>query len=63
MHDTHGNRLTTTPESDIDGAFEGLPWEVECTAKVWKILRGKRLEPWKKKQFVEKVKTLALTNG
>ena len=60
LDDTHDTPLTTTPESDIDGVFEGLPWEVECTAEVWKILRGKRLEPWKKKQFVEKVKSLAL---
>ena len=49
--------VTTGP--CIEGAFEGLPWEVECTAEVWKILHDKRLEPWKKKLFVEKVKNLA----
>ena len=43
----------------VEGAFEGLPWEVECTAEVWKVLHDKRLEPWKKKRFVEKVRSLA----
>ena len=51
--------VPVTSETCMEGAFEGLPWEVECTAEVWKVLHGKRLEPWKKKLFVEKVKTLA----
>ena len=40
-------------------AFKGLPWEVECTEKVRKILHDRRLEWWKKTLFVEKVKNLA----
>ena len=51
--------VSVSSETCIEGAFEGLPWEVECTAEVWKVLHGKRLEPWKKKLFVEKVKSLA----
>lgn len=50
---------SVTSETCIEGAFEGLPWEVECTAEVWKVLHGKRLESWKKKLFVEKVRNLA----
>lgn len=51
--------VSVTSEACVEGAFEGLPWEVECTAEVWKILHDKRLESWKKKLFVEKVRNLA----
>ena len=51
--------ISVTSGVCVEGAFEGLPWEVECTAEVWKVLHDKRLEPWKKKLFVEKVKNLA----
>ena len=51
--------VPVTLEACIEGAFEGLPWEVECTSEVWKVLHGKRLESWKKKMFVEKVRNLA----
>ncbi|XP_022794976.1 TPR and ankyrin repeat-containing protein 1-like [Stylophora pistillata] len=40
-------------------SFEGLPWDVECTAKVWKILSDKRLESWMKERFFDKVRSLA----
>ena len=43
----------------LEEAFSGLPWEVECTEKVRKVLNDRRLEWWKKKRFVEKVKNLA----
>ena len=52
--------ISDTTEYCIKGAFEGLPWEVECTAEVRKVLESERLEPWKIKLFVEKVGTLAL---
>ena len=51
--------VSVTSRVCVEGAFEGLPWEVECTAEVWKILHDKRLEPWKKKLFVEKARNLA----
>ena len=51
--------ISVTSGVCVEGAFEGLPWEVECTAEVWKVLHDKRLEPWKKKLFVEKVRNLA----
>ena len=43
----------------LEEAFKGLPWEVECTEKVEKILHDRRLERWKRKLFLEKVKNLA----
>ena len=51
--------VSDASETYIEGAFDSLPWEVECTSEVWKVLNGKRLESWKKKRFVEKVINLA----
>ena len=43
----------------LEEAFKGLPWEVDCTEEVRKVLHDRRLEWWKKKLFVEKVRNLA----
>ena len=44
---------------EIHTAFEGLPWEVECTVNVSKILHEKRVEMWKKKLIIHKLQALA----
>ena len=45
---------------DLEGnIFEGLAWEVECTAEVWKTLRERRLQPYLKKKIINKIRMLA----
>jgi len=63
--DNEGNSSRSKDDNDVvafdrlERAFQGLPWEVKCTEKARKILHDRRLEWWKKKQFLEKVKNLA----
>ena len=60
-HDS--NEFCVDKENDDNvvklSSFEGLPWDVECTEKVWKILSDKRLESWMKERFFDKVRSLA----
>ena len=63
--ENEGNSSRSNDDNDdavcdrLEETFKGLPWEVECTEKAQKILHDKRLEWWKKKLFVEKVRNLA----
>ena len=55
----NGASVSDTPEVFLEEALNGLPWEVVCHEKVEKILEDKRIEWWKKKRFLEKVRNLA----
>ena len=63
--ESEGNSCRSNDHTDavvcdrLEEAFKGLPWEVEFTEKVRKVLHDRRLEWAKKKQFVEKVTNLA----
>ena len=63
--ESEGNSSRSNDETDavfcdrLEEAFEGLPWEVDFTEKVRKVLHDRRLEWAKRKLFVEKVTKLA----
>ena len=44
---------------ELDEEFEGLPWDVQCTAEFWKKLKDPRLESNMKVIILRKVKLLA----
>ena len=44
---------------DIESPFENLPWEVDCTDQVWKVLRSKRVPNRTKKRVIAKIRMLA----
>ena len=44
---------------ELDEEFEGLPWDVQCTAEFWKKLKDPRLESNIKVIILRKVKLLA----
>ena len=48
-------------ESDIDweSPFEGLPWEVDCTDRVWKIMTSKKVDNCTRKRIIGKIRMLA----
>ena len=43
----------------IDFSFDGLPWEVECTQDVWKIITDVKLLPHVKSAILKKIRLLA----
>ena len=43
----------------IDFSFDGLPWEVECTQDVWKIITDVKLSPHVKSAILKKMRLLA----
>ena len=43
----------------IDFSFDGLPWEVECTQDVWKIITDVKLSPHVKSAILKKIRLLA----
>ena len=44
---------------DLDSPFENLPWEVDCTDQVWKIMQSKRITSKMKKRIFAKIRMLA----
>ena len=53
-------KMDEQDEIDIEcSMFDGLPWEVECTAEVWKTLEDKTLEPFIKRKIIGKIRMLA----
>ena len=44
---------------DFKTPFEDLPWEVDCTDRVWKIMRSKKVDNNMRKGIIEKVQMLA----
>ena len=46
-------------EIDCQCPFEDLPWEVDCTDRVWKILRSKRVDNNMRKLIINKIGMLA----
>lgn len=48
-------------EADIDSKspFEDLPWEVDCTDRVWKVMRSKRVDNRMRKRIIDKIRMLA----
>ena len=43
----------------VDFSFDGLPWEVECTQDVWKIITDVKLSPHVKSAILKKIRLLA----
>ena len=43
----------------IDFSFDGLPWEVECTQDVWKVITDPKLSPRVKSAMLKKIRLLA----
>ena len=48
-------------EADIDSKspFEDLPWEVDCTDRVWKVMRSKRVDNCMRRRIIKKIRMLA----
>ena len=48
-------------EADIDfkSPFEDLPWEVDCTDRVWKVMSSKRVDNCMRRRIIEKIRMLA----
>ena len=46
-------------EIDFKTPFEDLPWEVDCTDRVWKVMRSKKVDNNMRKRIIEKVQMLA----
>ena len=46
-------------EIDSKSPFEDLPWEVDCTDRVWKIMRSKRVDNSTRRRIIEKIRMLA----
>ena len=48
-------------EADIDSKspFEDLPWEVDCTDRVWKVMRSKRVDNCMRRRIINKIRMLA----
>ncbi|PFX33387.1 TPR and ankyrin repeat-containing protein 1 [Stylophora pistillata] len=48
-------------ETDIDSKspFEDLPWEVDCTDRVWKIMRNKKVGVSTRRRIIDKIRMLA----
>ena len=46
-------------EIDFQCPFEDLPWEVDCTDRVWKMLRSKRVDNNMRKLIINKITMLA----
>ena len=48
-------------EADFDSKspFEDLPWEVDCTDRVWKVMRSKRVDNCTRRRIIEKIRMLA----
>ena len=48
-------------EDDIDSKspFEDLPWEVDCTDRVWKVMRSKRVDNCMRRRIINKIRMLA----
>ena len=60
--DVTGQEITddeVEAEIDFQTPFEDLPWEVDCTDRVWKVMRSKRVDNNTRKRIIEKVKMLA----
>ena len=48
-------------EADIDSKspFEDLPWEVDCTDRVWKVMSSKKVDNCTRKRIIDKIRMLA----
>ena len=48
-------------ETNIDSQspFEELPWEVDCTDRVWKVMRSKKVDNNLRKRIIHKIRMLA----
>ena len=48
-------------EADVDckSPFEDLPWEVDCTDRVWKIVRSKKVDHSTRRRIIDKIRMLA----
>ena len=46
-------------EIDFKTPFEDLPWEVDCTDRVWKVMRSKKIDNNMRRRIIEKVQMLA----
>ena len=46
-------------ENDFTSPFENLPWEVDCTDDVWRILQTKKVDVNTKRRIVSKIRMLA----
>ena len=57
--DSESDDTANTGEVDLDSPFEKLPWEVDCTDQVWKIMRGKRIGKVLRERIVGKIRMLA----
>ena len=44
---------------DLNSPFENLPWEVDCTDNVWKIMRSRNVGNNLRKRIVNKIRMLA----
>ena len=46
-------------EIDFKYPFEDLPWEVDCTDRVWKIMRNRKVGFSTRKRIIDKIRMLA----
>ena len=46
-------------QTDSQSPFEDLPWEVDCTDRVWKVMRSKGVDNKMRKRITDKIRMLA----
>ena len=46
-------------EIDSQSPFEDLPWEVDCTDRVWKVMRSKKVDNKMRGRIINKIRMLA----
>ena len=44
---------------DSQSPFEDLPWEVDCTDRVWKVMRSKKVDNNTRRRIINKIRMLA----
>ena len=44
---------------DFQSPFEDLPWEVDCTDRVWKVMRSKKVDNNMRGRIINKIRMLA----
>ncbi|KAJ7371741.1 TPR and ankyrin repeat-containing protein 1 [Desmophyllum pertusum] len=46
-------------EIDSKSPFEDLPWEVDCTDRVWKVMRSQKVDNCMRGRIIDKIRMLA----
>lgn len=54
-----GEETGAPEEIDLTSPFENLPWEVDCTDQVWRILGSKKIGETLRRRIIAKIRMLA----